>query len=160
MDHQFGRFGTRADQRHVADQHIEQLRQFIEFGSAQKRASAGDARIPCKRQVRAAASWRRRHRTELVDLERSSCAANTSLPVENRPAVLAPDRDCDEREKRHEKGEPDRRSQHVDDALGRTAPGRGCAYSQRFGVRCHARQPSASRRTAMTSCASTSRIPG
>jgi hypothetical protein len=41
---ELGDFGPRPDQRHVALQHVPQLRQLVELGAAQQATHAGDAR--------------------------------------------------------------------------------------------------------------------
>ena len=50
----------RADQAHVAAQHVDQLRQLVELGAAQERAGARDARIGADGERRPALTRRRR----------------------------------------------------------------------------------------------------
>ena len=86
---------ARADQRHLAAQHVPEVRQLVERGAPQQRADARDAR----RRRR-----RRRGRRRSARRRRPSCAAcstsnsrsvapDAALAVDRRPGALEADRD-------------------------------------------------------------------
>src|SRR5437899_5131936 len=93
----FGRNGRpRADQRHLALQHVKQLGQLVEARTAQQRAETGDARIAddleeatvgvnaLLQQLFATLFSIRCHRSELENLEQPSTAPHAVLPEEHR----------------------------------------------------------------------------
>ncbi len=80
------RVRARADQRQLADQHVEELRQLVDRGLADEAADAGDARIALgdgdlRRRV---ASDDGVHRAELEDVDDLVVEAVALLPEEDR----------------------------------------------------------------------------
>ena len=79
--HRDGR--TRADDRHLAAQHVDQVGQLVERRAAQERADARDARVPSSTARPAPiALGAADHRAQLVDLERAPVAADAALAVD------------------------------------------------------------------------------
>ena len=74
----------RADQAHVAPQHVEQLRQFVEVRRAQDRAEPRLARVVRRRHLRAVRLGIDPHRAELQHHERPAVQPAPLLPVEDR----------------------------------------------------------------------------
>ena len=64
-----GMLRPRADQAHLALDHVEQLRQLVELGPAQEAADARDPRIVAGGHRRALLVGARAHRAQLVDAE-------------------------------------------------------------------------------------------
>src|SRR5262245_6468362 len=94
----------RADDAHLAGDHVEQLRQLVEAGHAQELADLGDARILAELVVtlpfRAQMRLRREelvqrrlgvenHRAELPAAERPAVRADAAVAEQRRPAVAA-----------------------------------------------------------------------
>ncbi len=71
---------TRADQRHVAAQDIEKLRQFVNAGGAQQAAEPRDARVMPGRLGDAVAFFHHGHRTKLENREPFCIEATPLLP--------------------------------------------------------------------------------
>src|SRR6266702_8498702 len=66
----FERMRTRTHHRHLAAQHVDELRQLVEAGAPQERADRGDARVAARGLGDLAGLFLvHPHRTELVDLE-------------------------------------------------------------------------------------------
>src|SRR4051795_4602425 len=73
--------GAWADERHLAPEHVVELRQFINFESAQKRAEAEDARVPRAADRARPRALLRVHRAELVHDEHLATEADALRPV-------------------------------------------------------------------------------
>jgi hypothetical protein len=75
-----GHFRPRSDQGHVAEQHIQNLRQFVEAGFAKNPANRRDVRIIA--MLRGIGILRRiaKHRPELVHGEQAAIFADAILP--------------------------------------------------------------------------------
>ena len=68
----------RADQRHLAAQHVDEVRQLVERGAAQERADARDARVAgVDREPRADVLRAVDHRAQLEHVERAAVAGPT-----------------------------------------------------------------------------------
>ena len=77
--------GPRADEAHVADQHVPQLRQLVEPRAAQEAADRRDAVVVLPRPHRAGCRLGvLPHRTELVDREDAAVLADALLVIEGR----------------------------------------------------------------------------
>ena len=73
----------RADDRHLAAQDVDQVRQLVERGAAQERADAGDARVALvDRHAGAHVLGARDHRAQLEHVERLAVAADAPLAVD------------------------------------------------------------------------------
>ena len=92
-DH-LGPLGPRADQRHVAADHVPQLRQLVDVGPAQEPADLGHPVVgglgPADDAVGLGVGA---HRAQLHDLELLAVLAEAALAVEHRAAVLELDGD-------------------------------------------------------------------
>src|SRR6266508_521429 len=70
LPHELRSLGARSDKRHLALQHIEKLRQFVEAVAAQESAESGRTPLPAARPNRAGARFGvQRHRPELEHRE-------------------------------------------------------------------------------------------
>ena len=109
---EFRALGTRADQAHLAPQHVRYLRQLVEMEPAQHASHRRRARIAPRRPDRARLLFRAfGHGAELQDLEHPSAPAEPRLPVQHGAAVLETDRDRD----RHPQRQPHREQRHCDE---------------------------------------------
>src|SRR5262249_34175761 len=99
---------SRADERHLAAQHVPQLRQLVEAGRAQPAPGGGDARVATRGR-----RWRlgvgvAGHCAELPHAETPAVAADALLREERRagaPAADAPGAPEQERRQRDQRGE-------------------------------------------------------
>src|SRR6185312_2092331 len=80
--------GTRSDDRHVVSQHVEDLRQLVEAGSAQEAAQLGNARITLHGELRSVCFRIDAHGPELENVERLSVPPEADLAIENRPGAI------------------------------------------------------------------------
>ena len=71
---------TRADQRHVAAQDVDKLRQFVNAGGAQHPAKGSDTRVMSRRLDDAVAFFHHGHRTKLENQEPFCIEAAALLP--------------------------------------------------------------------------------
>ena len=95
---------SRADDAHVALQHVEQLRQLVDAGHADDAADAGDAIVVARgRAVAVEVARLDVHAAELEDLERLVVSPQPSLREQHRAAALQPDRDRDEDQQRRQR---------------------------------------------------------
>ncbi|MNE34502.1 hypothetical protein D3C80_1282270 [compost metagenome] len=105
--------GARADNAHVALQHVEQLRQFIQAGLAQELAQAGHARIAVQlviafpgfpgvgigfEQVHQGRVGVADHRPELEAAEDPSIPADARMTKDRRAAVAEKDQGGDDQQ--------------------------------------------------------------
>ena len=90
---------TRADQRHVAYEDIDQLRQLIQAGGANKGADAGDALVVLGGVRDLVAVLGHRHAAELEDREDLAVQAGAALAEQNRSPTFEDNRQGD-----HQKG--------------------------------------------------------
>src|SRR4051812_43318111 len=76
--------GPRADEAHVAVQHVDELRQFIQAQLAQYSSYASDSRInilsPDRTTLRFGID---KHGTEFTDFEEFSIQTNAGLPIQD-----------------------------------------------------------------------------
>ena len=90
--HPHGR--ARADQAHLAAQHVDEVRQLVEREAPQQRADARDARIALvDRQPGAHLLGAAHHRAQLEQVEVAAALADPALAVDRRAAALEPDRE-------------------------------------------------------------------
>lgn len=73
----------RTDQAHVADQDVDQLRQFVQFGPAQETPHAGDAWIASGGDARPLAVRADNHAAEFVEAEGPAILADAHGPIEH-----------------------------------------------------------------------------
>src|SRR5262249_49793379 len=85
---------------HVADKHVEELRQLIELPLAQQAADASNARISGPRHTGSHLLVPVVHGAELEQLELVSVAPVTPLPEQDRPWRTKPDGDSCARHQR------------------------------------------------------------
>ena len=84
----------RAHERHLAGEHVDQVRQLVDRVAAQPGADAGDARVAgVDDQPRAHALGVGDHRAQLVELERLAVEPDAALAVDRVPVGLEPDQD-------------------------------------------------------------------
>ena len=104
----YGPLGSRADERHVAPQHVPELRQFIDARPAEQAAHRRASRVVVSRPDRTGLGFGVLvHRAELVDGELLAVQAHPLLPVEDRPRRRAADderRDGERDREQHEGG--------------------------------------------------------
>src|SRR5215204_792554 len=80
-----GTFWSWSDDRHVAAQHVPELRQLVEVEPAQEAADPGSARVVVSGPDGAGVVFRAHvHRAELVDVERLAVETHPLLLVEHR----------------------------------------------------------------------------
>ena len=112
LAHERRPLGARADDRHVAGEHVPDLRQLVERPRAQELADARAARIVLDRPHRTARRFGvDAHRAELHDHERAAVEPHALLAVEDGAAVLDPDGERDQRQdgqQHDQRGERDR----------------------------------------------------
>ena len=75
---------TGAHQAHLATQHIDQLRQFIELGSAEEGATARDPAVARGCDARTLLVGIGDHAAELVEAKRDAIPADARRPIEHR----------------------------------------------------------------------------
>src|SRR5262249_29418029 len=81
-----GALGAGADEAHLADEHVPELRQLIDAGPAEEAADARDARIVLGRPRGAERLRVGAHRAKLLDREAAPSLARADLRVEHRAA--------------------------------------------------------------------------
>lgn len=113
-------FGSRANEAHVAVEDIENLRQFVEPGGADKFADFGNARVVFGSQLGTGIFFGiDAHGTELIDLIFLAKAADADLAVEDRTAVTEFDGQGDGNGERQGADSGDASQDDVDSALDR-----------------------------------------
>lgn len=91
-----GPFWSGTDEAHVAVEDVEDLRQFVQAGGADKFADFGNARVVFGSQLGTGVFFRiDAHGTELIDLVFLAKAADADLAVEDGTAVAELDSQCD-----------------------------------------------------------------
>jgi hypothetical protein len=127
-----GHRGTRADDRHVAAQHVDEVGQLVQRRAAQQRADAGDARVALgDRQARADRLRAGDHRAQLEHVEGAAVAADAPLAVDRMARALDPDGHDGEGEQRRGDQERQAGDEDVERAAGHRVPSAG---SQPAGV--------------------------
>ena len=121
--HELRALGTRADDAHVADQHIEQLRQLVERPRANPAADLRAPGIVFLSPLCAGLALRAdAHRAELDDVERLAIESHPHLAIEDRPAVLEPDRRSNQDHHRRPHQQQRRADGEIEAALNEPAP--------------------------------------
>ena len=112
---------ARADEAHVAEQHIEQLRRLVEREAADHPADAGDPVVVRVLDDGAVVAHLHGggglHGAELVELEETPAAPRATLREQHRPARIELDRERDQREQWREREQQHRRADDVERAL-------------------------------------------
>ena len=92
---------ARADDRHLAAQDVDEVRQLVDRRAAQQRADARDARVAgVDGEAGAELLGAVDHRAQLQDVELAPVAADAALAVDRLALGLQADRDEREREQR------------------------------------------------------------
>ena len=128
-----GQRRARADDRHLAAEHVDEVGQLVERRAAQQPPDPGDARVAgVDREAGADVLGAGDHRAQLEHLELAAVAADAALAVD-RPAARL-EADGDDRECEHRRGRREHRERH-DDVEGAAAHQRvPSAASQPAGV--------------------------
>ena len=85
---------ARADDRHLAAQHVDEVRQLVERRAAQQAPDARDPRVALvDGQAGAHVLGAGDHRAQLEEVERAAVLADAALAVDRAAARLEPDRD-------------------------------------------------------------------
>jgi len=108
------RLRSRPDQRHVAAQDVQQLRQLVEAAGPQELAGPGDAQVVGRSHLRTAGA--RSHGAELVDDERHPALSEPHLPEQHRPGAAAAHGERHQREHRQQQQQRGQRDDHVERA--------------------------------------------
>lgn len=110
--------GPRADEAHVADEDVPNLRQFVEACRADEGSDFRDARVVVGRELRAGVFFGvDAHGAEFIDLIILAEAANADLAVERRTAVFHLDGDGNESHDGQGQDKGDARECDVDHAF-------------------------------------------
>ncbi len=121
--HERGPFGPRADDRHVAAQHVEELRELVDARAAQERAHSGGAAVGRRSPDRAGLGLGvDGHRTEFKQVELDAAAPDAPLPVQDRSARLQMHRDSGDEHERPDERETDEGDAEIDEALEQPRP--------------------------------------
>ena len=107
----------RADQRHVAGEHVEELRNLVDVPAPQEAAEPGQSRIVAGGLRDHRAVVERAHGAKFDDAERLLIEAVAALHEENRAGTVEPDQRGDGEEHRRERNERDRRGDQVEQPL-------------------------------------------
>ena len=129
-------FRPGADERHIPQQDIQQLRQLIQAGSAKQSSDAGDARVAGCGRGEFISGGAGVHRAELINVEECAVATNSLLDEERWPGRIQADEDCDESEKRGKKDEQKRGEHKIESALAEgIIPGSSSNNGKTFSVK-------------------------
>jgi hypothetical protein len=109
--------GPRSDERHLAAQHVHELRQLVHLGTAEERPEAEHTRIVGRRHSRRPLGRVDVHRPELEHLERHATASHSAGTEERRSGTREPDAERAERDEGGEQHEQQRREHDVQRAL-------------------------------------------
>jgi hypothetical protein len=115
--HERRTLGARTHQRHVAAQHVPQLRQLVQAGAAQDLADTGDAVIGGD-IPRVVAVGVDPHGAELQQLERMAVLADPDLAEQHRPWARHLDRHGQRRQHRCRQDQQQARHGDVEGPLG------------------------------------------
>lgn len=110
--------GARADHRHAAGEHVEQLRQLVDAGLADEATDPGDAVVVAGGLAFGVGVGPFRvHRAELEDPDQPVVVAVAFLPEQHRPLGVEPDRQGHQGHQGHQRGEEDQRDARQDQVL-------------------------------------------
>src|SRR5690348_16074649 len=112
--HDEGHFRARADERHGAEQDIQQLRQFIKAGAAQETSDPRDSRIAGCCGGERISGRVDVHGAELVNVERLAVAANALLDEERGAGRVQADHNRNESKQRCEQNQEYRGNRKID----------------------------------------------
>src|SRR5690625_7933504 len=108
------RMRARADERHRPLQYVEELRELVDRGPADKSPDAGHARVLARCLLHANLRHPLMiHRPELVDVEALIVEAKARLAEQDRPRAVELDRDRDRYQKRREDDQTDACQDHI-----------------------------------------------
>ncbi len=116
------------DQRHLAAQHVEQLRQFIERKAAEERADAGNPRVVAGRLaqmplVRCVMG----HRAEFQGFEGQVAVSCSTLAKQDRARAVDANQQSDQQHRHRPYGKCQQADDDIDEALrGTVAVGSRC----------------------------------
>lgn len=96
---------ARANEAHVAAQHVDELREFVELPQAQDAADAGDFRVMQRGDGRAARAERDAHGAKFEDGEVGAATANALLKEQDRALRRATHGNGDEQAQGEKRGE-------------------------------------------------------
>ena len=127
------RQGTRADEAHLALQHVDDLRNLVEREAAEEPPDARDPRVLADLEERALGfvlvlelglelGGARDHRAELQHRKLALPDADAAIDEEDRPARVELDRKRDERPHREPDHDDERAHEEVEAALDRPVP--------------------------------------
>src|ERR1051326_223966 len=108
------RVRPRPDQRHVADQHVEQLRDLVDVPAPPPAADAGQPRIVALRLRYHGAVVERAHGAEFEDAERLLVEAKAALQEKHRARAVEPDQHGDDDKERRQRQQPQCREREVE----------------------------------------------
>src|SRR5579872_5286809 len=110
----FAHLGSRSDERHLAAQHVKELRQLIEAEAADESADARDAIVELRRPRRVRADA---HRAKFENPERTSALTDTLLTEKDRPRTFRANCDSDCKQGRTQQDDRNQRTDAVEDRL-------------------------------------------
>jgi hypothetical protein len=111
------RMGAWADEAHLADQDVYELRQLIDAGGANEAADTRDARVVFQRLLHLIATLGDAHRAELEDHECVAVEAPSGLAIDHRSARLDDDGERNSGKQRGEDKKRERGKHQVECAL-------------------------------------------
>src|SRR4051794_6522214 len=110
------RVRPRTDERHVAEEHVQELRQLVDVPAPQKAADQRHAIVASARLAEIAVVVDP-HGAEFIDPERLLVEAVALLAEHRRAGAVEPDQERDENEERQQQHEAERRADDVEQAL-------------------------------------------
>ena len=108
-----GILGSRADERHLAAEHVGELRQLVELRPGEHAPDAREALVVDERQPRTGGVAP--HLAELDHVELAAIATDPARPIEHGAGLVDHDRDRDDEEDRQREHEQDARKDDVED---------------------------------------------
>lgn len=85
----FWRLGTRTNQRHVANENVPKLWEFVDLCLSQPSSESGNPRVVCRRSGRPE-RMANPHRADLVDLKKRTFLADPPLAEQPAAARIEP----------------------------------------------------------------------
>src|SRR6185437_2646842 len=137
----FRHFWSRPDDRHIAGQDIDELRQLVELAFPEEHPQLGDPGVGTYRKRRAGAIGAYDHGAELIDTESATVPSDPLLTEENRATTVQLDEDCHENKYWQQHEEPDGRSYDVHGAFRCHRPARWSGWHAEIVVASHGDSP-------------------
>ena len=114
---------ARTDDRHLALEHVPDLRQLVERGAAKEGADASSSRVVAHRPDRTGARLCvDAHRAELQNHELAPVQPHAHLTIEDRAAILEPDQQCNDGQEGQQHDHRHGGDRQVHGALGQGVP--------------------------------------